>query len=308
MISAISENADLTHTLTKMSSKAARLHRAAKMRLNNFTTKLASLPQPGSVQLTVGTTGIARLTLCNASRRNSLTGPMMAQLLQQVEALERSDASTWAVVLSGEGGHFCSGADLGLALEHVKTHADGLLMSELMTSILQRFRALPLLSVAAIDGNAIGGGAELCTAADWRVVAENGAVQFVQTRMGASTGWGGAARLAEVVGSRAAALRILLHQPKLDADAAHACGLADAVGDSGESAADAAERLLLGPAREKAASAEAIRAVKSAVSAATPVTDGAVAAETHAFGRTWGGPANREALARAAEAIAGKKR
>ena len=276
-------------------------------RLAAFTKHLASLPQPGSVALSFNANGIARLTLQNAPRRNSLTGPMMAQLAEKVDALTAAD-ETWAVVLSGEGGHFCAGADLGLALEHVTTNEDGLLMSSLMTSVLLRLRALPMISIAAVDGNAIGGGAELCTATDWRVFAEGGAAQFVQTRMGASTGWGGAARLAEVVHSRAAALRILLHQPRLDARAAETCGLADAVGGAGESASDAADRLLLTPAREKAASAEALRAIKMAVAAATPVGDEAADEETRAFGRTWGGAANREALTRAAEAIASKKR
>mmetsp|Transcript_31912 Transcript_31912/g.101674 ORF Transcript_31912/g.101674 Transcript_31912/m.101674 type:complete len:133 (+) Transcript_31912:74-472(+) len=72
-------------------------------------------------------------------------------------------------------------------------------------------------------------------------------VQFVQARMGVSTGWGGAGRLAETVGRREA-LRLLLHSPSLDAAAAVGAGLADAVGGEGEPAAEAAVRLLLEPA------------------------------------------------------------
>jgi ethylmalonyl-CoA/methylmalonyl-CoA decarboxylase len=268
-----------------------------------FARRLGGLPQPGTVSLTVAD-GVARLTLRNARSRNSLTGPMMAQFADAVHSLEASDA--WAVVLAGDGGHFCAGADLNLALEHLTTGDDARLMSELMTSTLGRLRALPILSIAAIDGNAVGGGAELATATDWRVFAADAHLQFVQTRMGASTGWGGSARLAEIVGRRATALKLLLHQPRLDAHAAMDVGLADAVAPAGESATDAAERLLLS-ARERAASPGAIRAVKAAVASATPVDDAAVAAETSAFATTWGAPPNRHALAAAAAAIARKR-
>ena len=143
-------------------------------------------------------------------------------------------------------------------------------MSQLMTSTLNKLRSLPLLSISAIDGNAVGGGAEVCTAADWRVMGAKARVQFVQTRMGASTGWGGAARLSEIVGNRSTALSLLLHQPSIDANAAVACRLADAVAAEGEPAAAEAERLLL-KAFECAATPNAIKAIKTAVAAATPI-------------------------------------
>ena len=279
---------------------------SCREQLAAFARRLAALPQPGGVSLATHA-GIARLTLHNHARRNALTGPMMAQLLTHVDALERAEPSTWAVVLTGEGGHFCAGADLTLALEHVTTPQDGRLMSALMSSTLSRLRSLPLLSVAAVDGHAVGGGAELATATDWRVFADGATMQFVQTRMATSTGWGGAARLTEIVGNRAAALRLLLLQPRLDAHAAAAAGLADLVAPAGERAALAAERLLLS-ARECAAAPEAMRAVKAAVAGATPIDDTAVEAETAAFGTTWGATANRQALAAAADTIARKGR
>lgn len=149
---------------------------------------------------------------------------------------------------------------------------------------------------------------QLCTATDWRLLSSDACVQFVQTRMGASTGWGGSARLAEIVGTRAAALRLLLHQPRLDASAAAAAGLADALAPNGEDAVSAAMELLLNPAREKAASVGAIRAMKAAVHAATPIDDATAAAETDAFAHTWGSPPNRKALESAADAIASRRK
>lgn len=273
--------------------------------LRAFRGRLAALPQPGSVSLITSEAGVARLTLCNAARRNSLTGPMMASLADAVEDLERRAHANdlWAVVLSGEGGRaFCAGADLSLALEAIDTQADAELMSQLMTDTLNRLRELPLLSVSAVDGPAMGGGAELCTATDWRVFGAGARVQFVQTRMAASTGWGGAARLVSLVG-RSEALRLLLHGPPLDASAACALGLCDAVAEPGESAADAAHRLLLGPAREQAGSAASMRAVKASIAGCTAVTVDAARAETDAFGSVWGTGPNRAALEAAAARI-----
>ena len=275
-------------------------------RLSAFAHRLAALPQPGSVALNIASNGIARLTLQNASRRNALSGPMMAQFAERVDELsENKDA--WAVILSGDGGHFCAGADLDLALEHITTATDAELMSQLMTSTLNKLRSLPLLSISAIDGNAVGGGAEVCTATDWRVMGAKARVQFVQTRMGASTGWGGAARLSEIVGNRSTALSLLLHQPRIDANAAVACRLADAVAAEGEPAAAEAERLLL-KAFECAATPNAIKAIKTAVAAATPIGPSVEHAETEAFATTWGAPANREALAKAAATIQSAKK
>lgn len=82
----------------------------ADARLAAFSRRLASLPQPGSVHLSFNATGVAYLTLQNAGRRNALTGPMMAALADRVDELEQACPSTWALILSGEGGHFCAGS------------------------------------------------------------------------------------------------------------------------------------------------------------------------------------------------------
>lgn len=193
-------------------------------------------------------TGIARLTLQNVERRNSLSGPMMCQLGEAVRSVE-----TWedgrVLLLSGEGGHFCSGADLGTVRQAIDTPERGALMSQLMTDTLNRLRNLPLLSIAAIDGAAVGGGAELCIATDLRVLSLNATIQFVHTRLGAAPGWGGAARLTQEIG-RSSALRLLLLAEKLDVEAIMRLGLAHACGHEGESASDVAMRTIITPSLE----------------------------------------------------------
>eukprot|EP00953_Heterococcus_sp_UTEX-ZZ885_P007817 4701-Heterococcus_DN1.PRE.1 len=104
---------------------------------------------------------------------------------------------------------FCAGADLNLAREHLTTSEcymsfahtpqDGRQMCNLMTDTLNRLRALPMVSVAVVTGAAVGGGAELTTACDYRVLSSDAKIQFVQVKMGVSVGWGGGARLCKLI-------------------------------------------------------------------------------------------------------------
>ena len=147
----------------------------------------------------------------------------MGEGSELTEAVDRLAA--WkdgaALILSGDGGHFCAGLDFELAKGELSTPENGELMSMLMTDNLNRLRSLPLLSVAAVDGAGFGGGAELATACDWRVMAADARLRFVQAKMGATTGWGGSARLVELVGRRQA-LRLLTLSPTVDTYAATA--------------------------------------------------------------------------------------
>ena len=273
------------------------MHSALSPALLAFKKALpAAHGRVGRVSLALdAASGIARLVLRNRPHANALSSSMMVDLSEAIDRLEQWDAGA-AVVLSGEGGTFCAGAALN---DGVLSSAEmGALFSGLMSESLTRLRRLPLVSVAAIDGAAIGGGAELATATDWRLLAPGARVQFVQARMGVSTGWGGAGRLAETVGRREA-LRLLLHSPSLDAAAAVGAGLADAVGGEGEPAAEAAVRLLLEPALERAGSRQAVRALKAAVAAHSQIDEAATRAETSEFAAVWGSPANKAAVARA---------
>jgi ethylmalonyl-CoA/methylmalonyl-CoA decarboxylase len=97
---------------------------------------------------------------------------MMHQLDSHVETLREwsrdlSDLNNARLlILTGSDGAFCSGLDINQHDDNNDTLKDGREMTEHMSRVTNCIHSLPVLSVAAIDGNAIGGGAELSTCTD----------------------------------------------------------------------------------------------------------------------------------------------
>lgn len=134
-------------------------------------------------------------------------------------------------------------------------------------------------------------------------MASGSVIQFVHKHMGLVPGWGGAARLVNIVGSRSA-LKLLAGAVKADAELSLQIGLTDGVlvapqerrGDSGGTALQQAEDWL---SRYTAGAAPVIQAVKKvALSGRELPLPEALRTEKDVFGTVWGGPANLEALAR----------
>merc|ERR1719370_1570969 len=131
------------------------------------------------------------------------------------------------VVLTGAGKHFCSGGDLNL-VKNIANPEDGLLMATYMHAVLTQFYRLPMLTVALVRGNAVGGGSELTTACDFRLMHPDSRIGFVQSTMGVAPGWGGGARLVRLLG-RNKALKLIASGKVLRASEALTIGLADEV-------------------------------------------------------------------------------
>ncbi|XP_050699787.1 ethylmalonyl-CoA decarboxylase-like [Eriocheir sinensis] len=236
------------------------------------------------------TSGVATITLRNERRKNALSGRMMVQLADITHELTHW-AEGKAVVLTSEGDTFCSGGDL-TTVKAICDPDSGLLMSTLMHDALTRLYTLPHLTLTLVHGAALGGGAELTTATDFRVFTETGVVGFVQGRMGVTTGWGGGTRLVKLLGP-SATLDLLTTCRKIDHKAAVNIGLADYVVAS-EGRNDAA----LGWLSERIGHAtEVVQAAKRIAVAARdlPVTE-ALSVERGVFAPLWGGPANLRAL------------
>lgn len=148
---------------------------------------------------------------------------MMIQLENAINKLEHWPVGK-AVILKSSGTIFCSGGDLSKSEKGLP--ADGALMSSFMHSTLTRLFSLPLITVTLVNGKAIGGGAELTTATDFRVFSDTGEVSFVQGKMGVVTGWGGGTRLVRILGPHQA-LHLLTTSQKLNAEKALKIGYAD---------------------------------------------------------------------------------
>ncbi|CAI2163145.1 14775_t:CDS:10 [Funneliformis geosporum] len=186
--------------------------------------------------------GIGLIILHNSERHNALSGKMMAELADIVDKLElitldktnsKQETELIALILSGDGNTFCSGLDLSVAKNHILTKENGKKMSSLMQDTLLRFSRLPLISIAAIEGHALGGGAELTTACDHRCISVAAKIRFVQVKMGITTGWGGGGRLINIIG-KTKSLRILGASEVLTGQQAYDIGYADIIAENGE--------------------------------------------------------------------------
>eukprot|EP00520_Triparma_pacifica_P013827 CAMPEP_0118634092 /NCGR_PEP_ID=MMETSP0785-20121206/1353_1 /TAXON_ID=91992 /ORGANISM="Bolidomonas pacifica, Strain CCMP 1866" /LENGTH=193 /DNA_ID=CAMNT_0006525025 /DNA_START=154 /DNA_END=732 /DNA_ORIENTATION=- len=134
-------------------------------------------------------------------------------MLELGEAVANSKSSPF-IIVTGIPTAFCSGANITLAAAQLMSTEGGVAMNKLMTEVTNDLKYLEGISFSAIDGAAaFGGGAELATSTDFRVLGNEAGVRsrmkFVQATMGVTTGWGGGTRLVELVGKEEA-LKILL--------------------------------------------------------------------------------------------------
>lgn len=182
--------------------------------------------------------GACVLTVDRPARKNALDPATLAALGDAARDLAGDD-SLRAVVLTGAAGAgvFLSGGDLQ-ELVAVRTDDEARAMAGVAHAAVDALRALEVPLVAAVNGDAYGGGCELAAACDYRVCDEGVRFHWVQTRFAVTTGWGGASNLLDLV-PRGTALRWLLSGRAVPVDEARAAGFADEVVPAGESVARA---------------------------------------------------------------------
>lgn len=240
---------------------------------------------PGRISLDLRG-AVGRLVIDNPEHRHAMTLGMMEDLGRSVQRLQSWSGSV-VLIDSSTPDAFCSGGHLGEVSSSWLNEGAGRVMSEAMTTVTDALFGLPQVTVAVIRGPAVGGGAELATAADHRVFAETAWVQFKHAALGVAAGWGGVNRLVHHVRPRVA-LRWMTTADRIDARLAQRVGFADLVGPDPQALADG----LIEPIM--ALPAAGVRAVKLQVAAAR--TGGDRAASLAAFLSVWGGPEHRKAL------------
>jgi enoyl-CoA hydratase len=163
-------------------------------------------------------------------------------------ALLGEDARVRAVVLTGRDGRFCAGADVAMLRDLSPEHHRRV---RRWVDVQAGLEAMPKPVVAAINGYALGGGAELALACDLRLMARGAEIGFPEVHLGLFPGAGGTQRLPRLVGP-ARALRLMMDGRRLGADEARAIGLVDEVVPGGllqQTARDVAAHLAEGPTR-----------------------------------------------------------
>ncbi|MEJ3658482.1 enoyl-CoA hydratase-related protein [Actinomycetes bacterium KLBMP 9759] len=196
---------------------------------------------------------------------NVVTTELTAQLRKVLRAVA-ADPGVRAVIVHGAGGRaFCAGSDIA---EFESLHgrvAEGKLLLERL--VYRQLAALPVPTIAAIEGHALGGGLELALCCDFRIATTRSKLGMPELTLGVTPGSGGTQRLPRIVGPARAKEIILLGAP-MDATAALSIGLVTRVVEPGgavsaarDMAATLAER---GPV--------AMRIAKGLLDAATETT------------------------------------
>jgi len=149
------------------------------------------------VTLKVDADGVAHLTLDRASKRNALDGAMLTDLRERVREI-RARSDVRVVVLRGDGGTFSAGADIADWVS--PPHEVAAALSQLGRDTFSELAALPVVSVAVIEGTAVGGGLELAFACDLRLAADTALLGLPELGLGNLPTWGGTARLVDIAG------------------------------------------------------------------------------------------------------------
>src|ERR1700722_16985828 len=245
------------------------------------------------------TDGVADVRLARPDKRNALDVAMFTALVTTGEQL-KSEPGVRAVVLSGEGPDFCAGLDFGsfqamrdgerLSLQADLPPADGPARATRQRAAFV-WPEVPVPLIAAVTGNALGGGLQIALSADIRIVAPDAKLSVLEIRWGLIPDMTGSQLLPELVG-RDVAKELTFSGRMVSGTEAVALGLATRVDPDPRQAALELARSIAGR------SPHAIRAAKRLLDAAGRVDlETGFAAEQKEIGALIGSPNQAEAVA-----------
>ena len=172
--------------------------------------------------------GIAELTFDAPGSVNKLDTQTVASLGEAIAVLEKQTALT-GVLLSSSKPAFIVGADITEFLSLFNAPAEKLAhWLAFANSIFNRLEDLPVPTISAIQGYALGGGCECVLATDFRIATPDARIGLPETKLGIMPGFGGSVRLPRLLGADSA-LEIIAAGKDVDAKNALALGLVDAV-------------------------------------------------------------------------------
>lgn len=174
----------------------------------------------------------ALLTLHRPDKANAYDAFVLDAFAQALDAVT-DDSTLRALVVCGAGRHFCAGADL----DELSARGPGDAFRLRSATLFDRLAALPVPTIAAVHGAALGGGLELALACDLRLAAHDAFFGLPETRLGLLPAAGAIARLPRAVGD-ARAREMIFTGRRIDASTALRYGLVQAVTE--DSVCDAA--------------------------------------------------------------------
>ena len=169
---------------------------------------------------------VTRIRLARPEKRNALTPAMIDRLHRALT--EATDRGSTVLSITGTAGVFCAGADIAGYVDAAAHTAELREFTHRARDLCTRLASSDLLTLAVVDGMALGGGMELALACDLMVCSDSSVFSLPEITLGLIPGWGGTQRLAEALGVRRAKAAILTAQRFSAADVA-AYGLAHAV-------------------------------------------------------------------------------
>lgn len=172
---------------------------------------------------------IGRVTLNRPDKLNAFVGDMRDRIGEVLEALGGDDAVR-VVVITGAGRAFCAGADVRYMTDMVegKRFDEARALVEAGRRVTMAITRMPKPVIAALNGPAAGGGANLALACDLRIASERASIGQTFNRIGLHPDWGGTWFLPRLVGPARAAELVFLAD-MVDAAEAERIGLVNRV-------------------------------------------------------------------------------
>jgi enoyl-CoA hydratase/carnithine racemase len=207
---------------------------------------------PKGFKLDVSSAGVATITLSRPDRLNSLTFEIYEELRDVFAALDH-EPSVRSVMITGEGRAFCSGGDVESIIgELFARDMQGLVAFTRVTgALIRNIRALRRPVIAAVNGTAVGAGAVIALACDFRVASSTAKIGFIFPKVGLCGADMGATYLLPRVVGLGRASELLFTGDIIGAEEAHRIGLFGKVVAPEECVPHAlglAKRLASGPA------------------------------------------------------------
>jgi enoyl-CoA hydratase/carnithine racemase len=186
--------------------------------------------RPPRVRFELGDDAVAVITLDRPDRRNALDHAAFQGLHDAAARANEAAAAgrCRAVLLLGAGPAFCSGIDTALLAEQASGHAADEQRLAWMQQAFTAYEDLPVPTVAAVRGSALGAGCQLALAAHLRVAAADARFALLEARWGLVPDLGATWRLPRLVGL-GRATDLALRAITIDAATAHAWGLVNEV-------------------------------------------------------------------------------